>query len=109
MVIMCEEKRAIANLPKMLEQVPGIGVVLIGEGDLSQDLGYPRQYEHPDGGLGDQRDPGDLQAVQRAVRPSARGREERREPDRAGLPLADARPGAVVRRVGDRPAVSGRV
>ena len=26
---------------------PGIGVVLIGEGDLSQNLGYPRQYEHP--------------------------------------------------------------
>jgi 4-hydroxy-2-oxoheptanedioate aldolase len=46
-VIMCEEKRAIGNLPKMLEQVPGIGVVLIGEGDLSQDLGHPRQYEHP--------------------------------------------------------------
>jgi len=45
--IMCEEKRAIANLPKMLEQVPGIGVVLVGEGDLSQDLGHPRQYEHP--------------------------------------------------------------
>jgi 4-hydroxy-2-oxoheptanedioate aldolase len=46
-IIMCEEKRAITNLPKMLEQVPGIGVVLIGEGDLSQDLGYPRQYDHP--------------------------------------------------------------
>ena len=46
-VLMCEEKRAIANLPKMLEEVPGIGVILIGEGDLSQDLGYPRQYEHP--------------------------------------------------------------
>ena len=46
-VIMIEEKRAIGNLPKMLEQVPGIGVVLIGEGDLSQDLGHPRQYEHP--------------------------------------------------------------
>jgi len=45
--IMCEEKRAIRNLPKMLEEVPGIGVVIIGEGDLSQDLGYPRQYEHP--------------------------------------------------------------
>src|SRR5215471_12800786 len=45
--IMVEEKRAIGNLPKMLEQVPGIGVVLIGEGDLSQDLGHPRQYEHP--------------------------------------------------------------
>jgi 4-hydroxy-2-oxoheptanedioate aldolase len=46
-VIMCEEVRAIKNLPKMLEDVPGIGVVLIGEGDLSQDLGLPRQYEHP--------------------------------------------------------------
>ncbi len=41
--IMCEEVRAIQNLPKMLEQVPGIGVVIIGEGDLSQDLGLPRQ------------------------------------------------------------------
>lgn len=46
-VIMCEEVRAIRNLPRMLEEVKGIGVVLIGEGDLSQDMGYPRQYEHP--------------------------------------------------------------
>jgi 4-hydroxy-2-oxoheptanedioate aldolase len=45
--IQCEEARAIKNLPKILEQVPGIGYVLIGEGDLSQDLGFPRQYEHP--------------------------------------------------------------
>jgi 4-hydroxy-2-oxoheptanedioate aldolase len=45
--IMCEEVRAIRNLPKMLEEVPGIGVVIIGEGDLSQDLGLPRQYDHP--------------------------------------------------------------
>jgi len=45
--IMCEEVRAIKNLPRMLEEVPGIGVVIIGEGDLSQDLGYPRQYDHP--------------------------------------------------------------
>jgi 4-hydroxy-2-oxoheptanedioate aldolase len=22
--------------------------VLVGEGDLSQDMGYPRQYEHPE-------------------------------------------------------------
>ncbi|HEY1798324.1 MAG TPA: aldolase/citrate lyase family protein, partial [Stellaceae bacterium] len=47
-VIMCEEKRAIRNLPKMLDEVKGIGVVLVGEGDLSQDMGYPRQYEHPE-------------------------------------------------------------
>jgi 4-hydroxy-2-oxoheptanedioate aldolase len=46
-VIMCEEAKAIKNLPKMLDEVPGIGVVLIGEGDLSQDLGFPRQYDHP--------------------------------------------------------------
>jgi 4-hydroxy-2-oxoheptanedioate aldolase len=45
--IMCEEVRAIKNLPKMLKEVPGVGVVIIGEGDLSQDLGLPRQYEHP--------------------------------------------------------------
>lgn len=46
-IIMCEEVSAIDNLPRILEQVPGIGVVLIGEGDLSQNLGYPRQYDHP--------------------------------------------------------------
>ena len=46
-VIMCEEARAIDNLRQILREVPGIGVVLIGEGDLSQDLGFPRQYEHP--------------------------------------------------------------
>jgi 4-hydroxy-2-oxoheptanedioate aldolase len=46
-ILMIEEKRAIENLPQMLEQIPGIGVILIGEGDLSVDLGYPRQYDHP--------------------------------------------------------------
>lgn len=46
--IMCEEVRAIKNLPSMLKEVPGIGVVIIGEGDLSQDMGFPRQYDHPE-------------------------------------------------------------
>jgi 4-hydroxy-2-oxoheptanedioate aldolase len=46
-IIMCEEVKAIDNLPEILKNVPGIGVVLIGEGDLSQNLGVPRQYEHP--------------------------------------------------------------
>ncbi|MEQ1574164.1 MAG: aldolase/citrate lyase family protein [Vicinamibacterales bacterium] len=46
-IIMCEEVQAIDNLPRILKEVPGIGVVLIGEGDLSQNLGYPRQYDHP--------------------------------------------------------------
>jgi 4-hydroxy-2-oxoheptanedioate aldolase len=46
-IIMCEDVRAIDNLPEILREVQGIGVVLIGEGDLSQNLGYPRQYDHP--------------------------------------------------------------
>ena len=46
-IIMCEKARSIKNLPQILKEVPGIGVVLIGEGDLSQDLGFPRQYDHP--------------------------------------------------------------
>lgn len=45
--LMIESVEAIANLDAMLEQVPGIGLVLVGEGDLSQELGFPRQYEHP--------------------------------------------------------------
>ena len=45
--IMCEEVRAVENLPDILEQVPGITAIIIGEGDLSQDLGFPRQYDHP--------------------------------------------------------------
>ena len=44
---MCEEVKAIDNLPRILKEVPGIGIILIGEGDLSQNLGYPRQYDHP--------------------------------------------------------------
>jgi 4-hydroxy-2-oxoheptanedioate aldolase len=45
-ILMIEDTQGIANLGDMLANVPGIGVVLIGEGDLSQELGYPRQYEH---------------------------------------------------------------
>ena len=47
-VIQCEDLLAIDNLPSILEQVPGIGVVLIGEGDLSQEMGHPREYDQPD-------------------------------------------------------------
>lgn len=46
--LMIESPEAIENLDDMLANVPGIGFCLIGEGDLSQALGYPRQYEHPD-------------------------------------------------------------
>ncbi len=46
-VIQIEDTVGIANLPDILKDVPGIGVVLIGEGDLGQELGFPRQYDHP--------------------------------------------------------------
>ncbi len=46
--LMCESPEAIENLDDILSDVPGIGFILIGEGDLSQALGYPRQYEHPE-------------------------------------------------------------
>ena len=47
-ILMIEDTVGIANLEDMLKRVPGIGVLLIGEGDLSQELGFPRQYEHPE-------------------------------------------------------------
>lgn len=46
--LMIESVEAIENLDDMLANVPGIGFCLIGEGDLSQELGLPRQYEHPE-------------------------------------------------------------
>ncbi|MEO7247128.1 MAG: aldolase/citrate lyase family protein [Novosphingobium sp.] len=46
--LMIESPEAIENLDDMLANVPGVGFCLIGEGDLSQALGYPRQYEHPE-------------------------------------------------------------
>jgi len=46
--LMCESPEAIDNLDDILANVPGIGFILIGEGDLSQALGLPRQYEHPE-------------------------------------------------------------
>jgi 4-hydroxy-2-oxoheptanedioate aldolase len=46
--LMCESTEAIDNLDDILANVPGIGFILIGEGDLSQQLGFPRQYEHPE-------------------------------------------------------------
>jgi len=45
-ILQIEDTRGVENLDAILKNVPGIGAILIGEGDLSQELGYPRQYEH---------------------------------------------------------------
>ena len=46
--LMIESVKAIKNLPEILKEVPGISVIITGEGDLSQELGVPRQYDHPE-------------------------------------------------------------
>lgn len=47
-ILMIEDTKAIDNLETIVKQVPGIGVLLIGEGDLTQELGCPRQYDNPE-------------------------------------------------------------
>jgi 4-hydroxy-2-oxoheptanedioate aldolase len=46
-ILMIEDTQGIANLPDILKKVPGVGMILIGDGDLSQELGCPREYENP--------------------------------------------------------------
>ncbi len=93
-IIQIEDTVGIANLPDILKNVPGIGAVLIGEGDLSQELGYPRQYEHRTV----------LDAMAEIVaackahnvrrRPPACHGQKRRAGHRGGLPLFDVRSAA---------------
>jgi 4-hydroxy-2-oxoheptanedioate aldolase len=47
-ILMMEDTKGIECLATILDKVPGIGAILIGEGDLSQELGHPRQYDHPE-------------------------------------------------------------
>jgi 4-hydroxy-2-oxoheptanedioate aldolase len=47
-ILQIEDTRGVENLDEMLGNVPGIGAILIGEGDLGQELGIPRQYDHPE-------------------------------------------------------------
>jgi 4-hydroxy-2-oxoheptanedioate aldolase len=47
-ILQIEDLRGVENLDKMLTEVKGVGAILIGEGDLGQELGFPRQYEHPE-------------------------------------------------------------
>jgi len=47
-ILMIEDTTAIENLEEIVKRVPGIGVLLIGEGDLTQELGCPRQYDNPE-------------------------------------------------------------
>lgn len=46
--LMIEDVQGVNNVEAMLKEVPGIGVLLLGEGDLTQELGCPRDYENPE-------------------------------------------------------------
>ena len=71
-ILQIEDTRGVENLDAMLTKVKGIGAILIGEGDLGQELGYPRQYEHPELLEVDEARGRHLQEAQRGGRPSAR-------------------------------------
>jgi 4-hydroxy-2-oxoheptanedioate aldolase len=47
-ILMIEDTQAVENIERIVKEVPGIGVLLIGEGDLTQELGCPRQYDSPE-------------------------------------------------------------
>lgn len=47
-IAMIESVSGVQNLDDILKNVKGISCCLIGEGDLSQALGHPRNYEHPE-------------------------------------------------------------
>ncbi|GAB5101338.1 HpcH/HpaI aldolase family protein [Caballeronia sp. HLA56] len=47
-ILMIEDTQAIENIERIVKEVPGIGVLLIGEGDLTQELGCPREYDNPE-------------------------------------------------------------
>jgi len=46
--LMIEDVDGVNNIENMLKEVPGIGMLLLGEGDLTQQLGCPRDYENPE-------------------------------------------------------------
>ncbi|QIL71279.1 aldolase [Diaphorobacter sp. HDW4B] len=46
--LMIEDVQGVNNIETILKEVEGIGVLLIGEGDLTQELGCPRDYENPE-------------------------------------------------------------
>ena len=93
-ILQIEDTRGVENLDDMLKNVPGIGAILIGEGDLSAGtrLSAPVRAQ---GGAGlDEARGRHLQEAQRRGRPSARGGRQLRAHRLGGLPLPDDGAGA---------------
>src|SRR5262249_38088686 len=45
-VVMIESGDGVANIGRMLDDVPGIGAVFIGHGDLAESVGHPFDFDH---------------------------------------------------------------
>ena len=101
-ILMIEDTAGIENLADMLDNVPGIGAVLIGEGDLSQELGFPRQYDHPEVRGRDGPHRRHLQVPRCRRRPSPCGCPQRGARARGGIPVPDGRAGHQLCRAGER-------
>ena len=93
-ILQIEDTRGVENLDDMLKNVPGIGAILIGEGDLvaGARLSAPVRAQGRAGM--DEARGRHLQEAQRRGRPSARGGRQLRAHHLGGLPLPDDGAGA---------------
>ena len=96
-VLMIEDTTGIANLPDMLKNVPGIGAILIGEGDLEPGARLSAPVRAQGGARRDGAGRRHLQEAQRRRRPPARRGRERRAHHQGRLPLPDVRRAAQLR------------
>ena len=89
--------RGVENLDDMLKNVPGIGAILIGEGDLVAGARLSAPVRAPGRAGVDEARGRHLQEAQRRGRPSARRDRQRRAHRQGRLPLPDVRAGAELR------------
>ena len=96
-ILQIEDTRGVENLDDMLKKVPGIGAILIGEGDLvaGARLSAPVRAQGRAGV--DEAHRRHLQEAQRRGRPSARRDRQRRAHRQGRLPLPDDGAGAELR------------
>ena len=96
-ILQIEDTRGVENLDDMLKNVPGIGAILIGEGDLSPGTRLSAPVRAQGRAGVDEAHRRHLQEAQRRGRPSACRDRQRRAHRQGGLPLPDDGAGAELR------------
>ena len=102
-ILQIEDTKGVENLDDMLKNVPGIGAILIGEGDLSPGTRLSAPVRAQGGAGVDEADRRHLQEAQRGGRPSARRDRQRPAHHQRRLPLPDDGAGAELRPFRNRP------